>query len=316
MRFEARLPPSRTPAADSPGADGKIAVVKLPNPSIELLAIDIDGTLLNPNFRISEGDLAALRRAHAAGIETVLVTGRRHTFALPIAKQLGFDLWLISSNGAVTRSLHGETFHRDLMPAETCRRLCRAMQAFRGNTVLTFDKETRGAIVLEGMDHLTSSIRRWLEINQQYIEIVVPIENALSQDPVQAMFCGSVAQMGEALRAVENCGLEGQITILRTEYPARDLSMIDVLNAGCSKGHALQRWAEYRGFNRDRVMAIGDNHNDVEMLEFAGHPVIMGNACEELRGRGWTVTLGNDQCGVAAAVESAMSGQFPVSSAP
>jgi hydroxymethylpyrimidine pyrophosphatase-like HAD family hydrolase len=49
-------------------------------------------------------------------------------------------------------------------------------------------------------------------------------------------------------------------------------------------------------------MAIGDNHNDVEMLEFAGHPVIMGNACEELRGRGWSVTLGNDQCGVAAAL--------------
>jgi hydroxymethylpyrimidine pyrophosphatase-like HAD family hydrolase len=49
-------------------------------------------------------------------------------------------------------------------------------------------------------------------------------------------------------------------------------------------------------------MAIGDNHNDVEMLEFAGHPVIMGNACEELRSRGWKLTLGNDSCGVAAAV--------------
>ena len=73
--------------------------------------------------------------------------------------------------------------------------------------------------------------------------------------------------------------------------------MIDVLNAGCSKGHALKRWAAHRGFRREEVMAIGDNHNDVEMLEFAGHPVIMGNACEELRGRGWTVTLGNDECG-------------------
>jgi HAD superfamily hydrolase (TIGR01484 family) len=74
------------------------------------LASDIDGTLLNPQFKISPGDLQALRRAHAAGIEIVLVTGRRHTFALPIAQQLGFDFWLISSNGAVTRSLAGETF--------------------------------------------------------------------------------------------------------------------------------------------------------------------------------------------------------------
>ena len=270
--------------------------------SIRLLASDIDGTLLNPQFQISEEDLMALRRAHAAGIEIVLVTGRRHTFALPIAEQLGFDLWLISSNGAVTRSLAGETFHRDMMPREVCRELCGAMQEFRGNTVLTFDKETKGAIVLEHLDDLNASIRRWLEKNMAYIEFVAPIENSLVSDPVQAMFCGSMARMSEALRALEGCGIGNRVTVLRTEYPNRDLSMIDVLNAGCSKGHALERWSVHRGFRREEVMAIGDNHNDVEMLEFAGYPVIMGNACEELRGRGWSVTLGNDRCGVAASV--------------
>src|SRR5579863_5076290 len=152
--------------------------------SIRLIATDIDGTLLNPQFQISEGDLAALRRAHAAGIEIVLVTGRRHMFALPIAQQLGFDLWLISSNGAVTRSLSGETYHRDLMPAELCRELCGAMQEFRGNTVLTFDTETKGAIVLEHLDVVGASIKRWLEKNMEYIEFVVPIEDALVRDPV------------------------------------------------------------------------------------------------------------------------------------
>jgi Cof subfamily protein (haloacid dehalogenase superfamily) len=277
--------------------------MKRSGPPIRLLATDIDGTLLNPQFQISEGDLAALRRVDAAGIEIVLVTGRRHTFALPIAQQLGFDLWLISSNGAVTRSLAGETFHRDMMPAETCRRLCAAMQEFRGNTVLTFDTEAKGAIVLEHMDELSASIRRWLEKNMEYIEFVVPIERALVTDPVQAMFCGSMARMSKALSALQGASMDGEVTMLRTEYPARDLAMIDVLNAGCSKGHALERWAAHRGYQRDEVMAVGDNHNDVEMLEFAGYPVIMGNACEELRGRGWTVTRGNDECGVAAAVE-------------
>jgi Cof subfamily protein (haloacid dehalogenase superfamily) len=284
----------------------KLQVVKISRPPIRLLATDIDGTLLNPQFQVSEGDLMALRRAHAAGIEIVLVTGRRHTFALPIAEQLGFDLWLISSNGAVTRSLTGETFHRDLMPAETCRRLCGTMQEFRGNTVLTFDKETKGAIVLERLDELGSSIRRWLEKNMEYIEFVIPIEKALKSDPVQAMFCGTMERMGHALHALEVTGIDGSVTILRTEYPARDLLMIDVLNAGCSKGHALERWAAHRGYRREEVMAIGDNHNDVEMLEFAGHPVIMGNACAELRGRGWTVTRGNDACGIAAAVDLAL----------
>jgi Cof subfamily protein (haloacid dehalogenase superfamily) len=270
--------------------------------SIRLLASDIDGTLLNPQFKISPDDLAALRRAHTAGIEIVLVTGRRHTFALPIAEQLGFDLWLISSNGAITRSLSGETFHRDLMPRETCLALCTAMQEFRSHTVLTFDKETKGAIVIEHLDALNASIRRWLEKNMQYIDFIVPLENAIVTDPVQTMFCGSMDRMSEALRALTATGLDNRITVLRTEYPDRDLSMIDVLNAGCSKGHALARWAAHRGYPRDQVMAIGDNHNDIEMLEFAGHPVIMGNACEELRARGWNLTLGNDQCGVAAAV--------------
>ena len=283
----------------------KSTVVNLP---IRLLAVDIDGTLLNPQFQISDVDLAALRRAHESGIEVVLVTGRRHTFALPIAQMLGFDLWLISSNGAITRSLSGETFHRDLLPAQTCRTLCAAMTEFRGNTVLTFDTETKGAIVLERVDELGASIQRWLEKNMNFIEFVIPVEKSLVSDPVQAMFCGSIPRMHQALAALKACGLEQEITVLRTEYPLRDLSIVDVLNQGCSKGHALERWASYRGIGREQVMAIGDNYNDIEMLAFAGYPFIMGNASEELRGRGWPVTLPNDQSGIAAALEQVLNG--------
>ena len=270
---------------------------------IRLLAVDIDGTLLSSQFRICEVDLNALRRARDAGVEVILVTGRRHAFALPMAKQLGFDLWLISSNGAVTRSLSGENFHRDLLPKETCRQLCAAMLEFRGNTVITFDKENKGALVLERMDELTTSIRQWLEKNSQFIEFVIPIENALVTDPVQAMFCGPIGRMREALNCLRASGFEEEVTILRTEYPLRDLSIVDVLNRHCSKGHALERWAGHRGIAREQVMAIGDNYNDVEMLAFAGVPFIMGNACEELRSRGWQRTRSNDENGVAAAVE-------------
>ena len=273
-------------------------------PPIRLLALDIDGTLLNPEFQISPTDMAALRRVRKEGIEVVVVTGRRHTFALPIVQQLGFDLWVISSNGAVTRSLAGETFHRDLLPSETCRRLCIHMQQFRGNTVLTFDTEGKGAIVLEHMNELNVSIQRWLEKNLQYIDFIIPIENSLSSDPVQAMFCGPIARMKEAQAALGSSGLD--ITVLRTEYPGRDLSIVDVLNQGCSKGHALERWANYRGIPRKEVMAIGDNYNDIEMLAFAGVPFIMGNASEELRGNGWAVTLSNEQNGVAAAIEQVL----------
>jgi Cof subfamily protein (haloacid dehalogenase superfamily) len=278
----------------------KSAVIR---PPIRLLAVDIDGTLLNPQFQISPADLAALRKASQLGVEVILVTGRRHSFAMPIAKQLGFDLWLISSNGAITRSMQEETFHRDLLPAGTCKRLCAVMKEFRGNTVLTFDKETKGAIVLEHMDELGASIQKWLEKNLEFIEFVIPVEDSLTTDPVQAMFCGRIDRMQQALKTLAASDLGGQITVLRTEYLARDLSLVDILNRDCSKGHALERWAKFRGIAREQVMAIGDNHNDVEMLAFAGVPFIMGNAVEELRSNGWRVTLPNDQNGVAAAVE-------------
>lgn len=274
---------------------------------LRLIAIDIDGTLLNPQFQISETDLAALRRAHGQGIEVILVTGRRHTFALSIAQQLGFDLWVISSNGAITRSLGGETFHRDLLPRETCRALVGVMQEFRGQTVLTFDNDGPGIIVVERLRELEASIQRWLEKNMEYIRFVVPIEDALATDPVQAMFCGPVMQMQRALGVLSQCGLP--ITVLRTEYPGRDLSIVDVLNAECSKGHALERWARYRGIGSEQVMAVGDNYNDIEMLTFAGHSFIMGNASAELLCRGWTETRSNADSGVAAAIELMLDGK-------
>jgi Cof subfamily protein (haloacid dehalogenase superfamily) len=270
---------------------------------VRLLALDIDGTLLNPQFHISEEDLSAIQRAHTMGVEIVVATGRRHQFALPIAQKLGVDLCLISSNGAVTRSLTGERFHRDLLPVETCRDLCTAMDEFRGHLVITFDKETKGALVLEHLDDLGASIRRWLETNLQFIDFVAPIENALLEDPIQAMYCGTIARMEEAQRILEGSGVRGRVNVLKTEYPERDLCMVDVLNLGCSKGHALERWANHRGIAREQVMAIGDNYNDVEMLEYAGVPVIMGNASEELRGRNWKVTLPNSASGVAAAID-------------
>jgi Cof subfamily protein (haloacid dehalogenase superfamily) len=279
----------------------------VPADSLRLIAVDIDGTLLNPQFEISPVDLAALRRAHSQGVEVILVTGRRHAFALPVAQQLGFDLWLICCNGAVTRSLGGETFHRDLMPLNTCRELIKQMQEFRGQTVLTFDVEGKGAIVLEHLRELEGSIQRWLEKNLDYIQFVVPMEDALTTDPIQTMFCGPVDLMQRALAVLESSGLP--ITVLRTEYPGRDLSIVDVLNAGCSKGHALERWANHRGLTRKQVMAVGDNYNDIEMLAFAGHPFIMKNASSELLERGWTITRSNGDNGVAAAIEAVMDGK-------
>jgi len=273
---------------------------------IRLIAIDLDGTLLNSKVELPQQNRSALRRAHEAGIEIVLGTGRRHDFALPIAQSLGFDLWMLSSNGAVTRSTRGETFHRDLLSKETAQKLARTMRKFRNYMVLTFDRTGAGAIVCENHDQLYGVIQRWMEKNAPFIRFVSPIEDALTEDPIQAMFCGPVQLMDSAQDDLAACGFSADFTALRTQYDYRDLCIVDILNAGCSKGHALERWARHRGIDRSEVMAIGDNYNDVEMLTFAGHPVIMGNACEDLKLSGWTVTLHHDEHGVAATIDQVL----------
>jgi Cof subfamily protein (haloacid dehalogenase superfamily) len=274
--------------------------------SIRLIAIDIDGTLLDSNHQVSDANLTVLRHAHERGVEIALVTGRRHTFALPVAQSLGFGVTLISSDGAVTRLSDGSLFHLDLLPAEAARALTRHMAAFRGDTVLIFDRETKGALVVAPALELNATIRRWKQQNPLYLEFAKPLEMAIAESPIQLRFCGTINRMREAVAALLASGLVERVTVLRTQYEERDFCLVIVLNQACSKGHALQRWAEHRGIPRQEVMAIGDNYNDIEMLHFAGVPVIMGNACSELKQNGWAVTLGNNHAGVAHAVRAVL----------
>jgi Cof subfamily protein (haloacid dehalogenase superfamily) len=273
---------------------------------IRLLALDIDGTLTDPNFQVPARNIAALRTAHEAGIEIILATGRRHDYALPIAQELGFPIWLISSNGALIRSSASETFFTDRLPARTAAELIQYMDEFRGHAVLTFDRAANepgnDSLVLESADELNKTVSRWLQVNRPYIKFVSPLEDALTEDPLQAMYCGRVAAMEVLQKRLNQADFLDKITVMRTQYDHRDLCILDILNRECSKGHALRRWAEERGISREQVMAIGDNHNDLEMLEFAGVAVVMGNASNELKQNGWIVTGSNEESGVAQAV--------------
>ena len=273
---------------------------------IRLLALDIDGTLTDPNFQVPARNIAALRAAHEAGIEIILATGRRHDYALPIAQELSFPIWLISSNGALIRSSDNETFFTDRLPARTAAELIQYMDEFRGHAVLTFDRSTNvpgnDSLVLESADELNKTVSRWLQVNRPYIKFVSPLEDALTEDPLQAMYCGRVAVMERLQKRLNQAAFLDKITVMRTQYDHRDLCILDILNRDCSKGHALRRWAEERGLKPEQIMAIGDNHNDLEMLEFAGVAVVMGNASNELKQNGWMVTGSNEESGVAQAV--------------
>ncbi len=278
--------------------------------AIRLLALDIDGTLLDQQSKLSAENLAALRAAHAAGVEIMLATGRRHDYALPVAHEIGIPAWLISSNGAVIRSSHGQDFYTDRLPAGTAAKLIRHMHEVRGNAVLTFDRKGNNALVLERFEELHRSISRWIETNAAFIQYISPLEDALVEDPIQAMFCGQVRRMAEDEQRLSQADFLGEITIMKTQYDHRDLCILDVLNHTCSKGHALRMWARHHSIPREQIMAIGDNYNDLEMLEFAGVPVVMGNASMELKQNGWKVTASNSENGVALALKEVLGLAF------
>jgi Cof subfamily protein (haloacid dehalogenase superfamily) len=282
--------------------------------SIQLIAIDIDGTLTPSNGpKISPRNCAALRAAEAAGIEIVIATGRRQAYAMPLIAQLGLsdESVMISSNGAVVRGFDGELLDRRFLPVETARQLCVALRGY-GTLVFTFDREGTSSLVIENLQQLHARIDRWVEANRPYLAEVRPIERAFDggEEPIQGMVCGTIAEMMTAEQQLLLSDVSGRIAMHRTEYAARDLSILDLLPPGCSKGAALDSLASIRGLERSQIMAIGDNLNDLEMLEYAGRAVVMGNASPEMlalaeRG-GWELTTSNDEDGVAVAVEEVL----------
>jgi len=94
-----------------------------------------------------------------------------------------------------------------------------------------------------------------------------------------------------------------------TEYVHRDFSLVDVTAPNATKGHALAWRAQQLGLTRDEVMAVGDNFNDLEMLEYAGTPVVMANAVEGLKRPAWHVTRHQDEAGLAQAIRGLALGQ-------
>jgi hydroxymethylpyrimidine pyrophosphatase-like HAD family hydrolase len=139
--------------------------------------------------------------------------------------------------------------------------------------------------------------------NREFIAQVCPLEQCLTEDPIQVMYSGSVEEIREAHAALRAAPALLEFSVALTVYEHRDFSMLDVIRLNCSKGATLAEWAALRGFAREEVMAIGDNFNDREMLEFAGLPIVMGNSVPELKALGWRETLSNDEGGVAAAIQ-------------
>ena len=167
-------------------------------PPPRLVAIDVDGTLL-PTFtqEISPRNARALKAAQEAGIIVALATGRRTAYTAPLLEGLGLraDTPLITSNGAVIRTLGGDPIDRCQLEARVARGLCGLLRPF-GALVFTFDKPGRGELVIEDLEQAHGRIALWVEANLNAIEVVKPLERALDdgEDPIQGMVAGGAEQ--------------------------------------------------------------------------------------------------------------------------
>src|SRR5687768_9797902 len=271
---------------------------------IGLIGIDVDGTLLDSEGRMPADNRDAIHEAVARGIHVALVTGRSFPFARPIAEPLPPSLSLIVSSGAVERTMDGTTLARRLLDRDVAYALLERTAARRESAALIFDRDLDRQLVFESMDWEHPGRRNYWARNQSLIAQCVPLEDALVEDPIQVMFNGGVDEM--RVLAAELRRDAGGYAVSLTEYVHRDFSLIDVTAPGATKGRALAWRAQQLGLARDAVMAVGDNLNDLDMLEYAGTPVIMANAVAGLKDRsiesGWYMTGHQDEAGLAQAI--------------
>ncbi len=282
--------------------------------SIRFLALDLDGTLLSSRGELSERNREALSQARARGVRVAVVTGRRFRDARPLALELGLDVPVISHNGALTK--HAETLETvavQLLPLRAAREVLRIGRERSLDAMVSDDPSGLGVLVYDHINDDNDAFRRYLAWSrrihgdeaEESVRRVASLEEYLDHAPVHITYSGTCAAMeslGEALK----CEMGNGVKVFATMYTKADFALIDVLNPEASKGVGVAAAAAEAGIEREEVMAVGDNFNDLEMLEFAGTGVLMGNADRRLverNGDRLFVTATNDEDGVALAIE-------------
>ena len=203
---------------------------------IRLVAVDIDGTLLDSAGRIPQANLDALARAADQGVRIVIATGRSFHFAMQALGPLPGALTLVVHNGAIARTRGGETLVRRLLPGGAARVVLEATRPWRPDAAAVFDRPLAGQLLYDRMDWSHPNRSGFRAKNLAIIQAVDELEDAVVEDPVQIAFNGGVDRMRALVAHLRAHPLAGSLEVSRTEYPHLDFSMVDVCAAGTNKG--------------------------------------------------------------------------------
>ena len=281
-----------------------------PLAACRLLALDIDGTLLGSDSRISPRTLQAVAAVRRAGVRLVLITGRRYPAARRIAVQLGAGVPLVLHHGALVVEPEPERDHE--VPPRILRCLplerdavldtIRIGRQWGADPVVHCGFRAEGRLVVAGISGGNEMLAGYVSRAQAERTDVADLERELPADALQVMFAGPLPSMVETYpRLCEGLGERAKVE--RTFYPARGVGFLDVLHPRAGKGEALAFLWERWSIPREATVAIGDNWNDHDMLARAGRGLVMGNADPALHALGFEVLPTNDEDGVAVAIE-------------
>jgi hypothetical protein len=276
--------------------------------SFRLVALDLDGTLLDRRYQVSVANREALEKMKARDIGVVLVTGRSFAAARPIALGLHLDdVPLVCHNGALTKIAgSSEIVDCHVLPDGVAAALLAGARAFDVTVTLSDQPAGLGRIVLEGEP--TGRLLHYIEMTGTPWLGVASLEEHLCQitergiSPIHVTMSGQLAVMSE-VEAVFALSIDGKARFTKAVYPRRDLVIGDFINPACSKKTGLEAVARHLDISADEILAIGDNHNDLEMLRYAGKGVVMGNAADDLQGMGFDCTDHHEADGVAKALD-------------
>jgi hydroxymethylpyrimidine pyrophosphatase-like HAD family hydrolase len=270
----------------------------------ELVAIDLDGTLLDSQHALPPRNREALHRAHAAGLKLVLCTGRAFTETRPVLAEIGLDLdAAVTVFGAlITDVASGRTLVRSALGRDVAGAATHWMRAEGYPVLWLTDPDecgTDGYLLSGPRRHAAVDV--WLQRSPCRVENVdalpdgcaAPVRLSIIDDP-EPLVALSPRLAGT---------FDGRLVHNVLHAPPYRLSLIEAFAPQVSKWFGIETLCRRWGIDPQRTVAIGDDVNDLAMITHAGLGVAMGNARAEVRAAAQRVTDTNDACGVARVIE-------------
>ncbi|MCM3130249.1 Cof-type HAD-IIB family hydrolase [Paenibacillus provencensis] len=252
-----------------------------------LIALDVDGTLLNDHHELSAANKESIQQAAKNGAEFVLCTGRGPVNTIPIMEDMGLNGFVITHNGAATVDIKTRKVV-DQFPIQA-EELVPYIDYCRQHDI-HFDVNTAFGLYVDRADEMT------LEVRSMYEAVfLTPMDLPLWADLREPVVKFSAFGSLEAMNALE----KEWSTWNSPFYMVRSGDFfLDLMHKDASKGAALQRLAEKRGYRPEEVLAMGNYYNDITMLTFAGKGIAMDNSPVEVKAAADEITLSNNDSGV------------------